>query len=138
MNTVEIREIPPIIEDFEIGNRVYFVNHKHDTIEYGTVTAILDSRLKVKFDNGKSRPVHISHFAAGGWLGRCFPMDQLEVGSVVSVLYLGERVYGDVLEIVEGQKVRIKYHSGAVLEGTVHASEWETLESKMADFTLEG
>lgn len=135
---MEITEIPPVIEDFEVGDRIYLLNYKHDIIEYGTIIELFDSKARVLFDIGSSGLIHVSQFAPGGPVGKCFPLNQLEVGSVVSVFELGKRIYADVEEIVKNERVRIKYRSGSVIEKTFHDSEWEPLEFKMADFTLEG
>lgn len=137
MEIVEV-QIPLTVEDFEIGDRVYFLNHKHDIIEYGTITALLDPIVQVIFEKGIKRPVHVTQFGAGGWVGRCFPIEQLEVGSVVSVFNSGERIYADILEFVPGKIVRLKYRSDGKEALMTQSPENGPLEFQMACYALEG
>lgn len=140
MQTMEIVEVqsPPTIEDFEIGDRVYFLNYKHNIIEYGSITSLYSSHLSVTLESGQMPLVNLGQFQFGGSVGKCFPMEQLQVGSVISVFHSGERVYADILEIVPDKSVRFKYRSKGYQEVTMAASEKEPLEFKMACYTLEG
>lgn len=141
METVmEAQEVDtrPVIEDFEIGERVYFLNYKHNIIEYGKITGIYTSHMDITLDSGRMPLVHVDQFAAGGPVGKCFPMEHLEVGSVISVFHSGERIYADILEIVKDSSVRFEYRSGPAREVTITASKTEPLEFQMACYTLEG
>jgi hypothetical protein len=138
MKSLEATEAltPLIIEDFEIGNRVYFLNHKQDRLDYGTVTNVVEDRLEVVFD-GFYRPVmiHISQFGSNA--GRCFDINAVEVGSVVSALSKGERFYADVTEYIPNEKLTIKYRSDGTVVTFCHTAR-NHIEFQMDIFTIEG
>lgn len=137
MDTVEL-QTEPVIEDFEVGERVYFLNYKHNVIEYGRISGLYTSHMDVTLDNGKIPLAHLTNFASGGPMGKCFPMDQLQVGSVISVFHSGERVYADVIKITGERSVVIEYRNGKSKRVTIEATEGEPLEFKMACYILEG
>lgn len=129
---------PLIMEDFEVGDRVS-VAYTNGVIDLGAVRDIrTDIRMNVLLDHGKVAFVHINQFGPKGQYRRCFPMEQLQVGSLVSICAgSGERFYADVTTYFPNKYVELKYHevNNRII---IEAEDGKPLEFLLAAYTLEG
>lgn len=138
---MEIQEItmPLSLDDFEVGDRVYVVGSNNDSLEFGTIKDIYNPHMNVLMDNGKMPLVHINQFKDGGPIGKCFPVGQLNVGSVISFPYgAGKRFYADITDYVPGKYVELTYRKGKTKSALITAEEGRPLEFQLAFYTLEG
>lgn len=127
------------MDDFEEGDRVY-VTYRDGEIELGTVRYIRnDERMSVRLDSGRVPFVHINQFGPRGQYGKCFPIEQLQVGSVLS-LYAGpgQRFYADVVGYAPNEYVELKYREGKNEGALIATEKGKPLELQLAPYTLEG
>lgn len=126
--------IPVIAEDFEAGDRVYLITR--EGLHYGTVQYLEKTLLNVKFDTGGQEMINLAIFEGTGYAGKCFPVSQLRIGSVVSTFDNGKRYYASVMDL-DDRGLVIQYHEGKSMYHLVE-SESDPLEFQMRDFELEG
>lgn len=130
-------ETPATCDDFTVGDRIYAMN-KYMKVEFGNVTAIIEPHIHFRLDSGETQLAHVSWFKTGGSVGKCFPIEDLEVGSVVSILWGGgRRLYADVTEYVYDEYVEIRYQINGS-KSVMKASEGKPLDFMLAFYTLEG
>ena len=126
--------IPVIAEDFEASDRVYLVSG--GGVRYGTVQHVEKTFLNVKFDTGNEEIINLAIFEGTGYAGKCFPVSQLRIGSVISTVDSGKRYYASIMDL-DGRGLVIQYHEGKGMYHLVE-SESDPLEFQMRDFELEG
>lgn len=131
--------VPLVLEDFGVGDRVYFVNDEHE-LELGVVNNLQAPYVNFRMDNGTMRLFHIKQFKQDSTMGKCFPIDDLKVGSVISFPYgAGQRYYADIIEYVPGKYVDFAYRRKAKTKpARIEAEKGKPLEFKLAFYTLEG
>lgn len=82
-------KLPPIVEDFEEGDRVYRHSMVTDNTIFGTVQKASNGRVIVLLDSQVVHYVSINYFQENEgvtfYWGKCLPLKQVEVGSVISV-----------------------------------------------------
>lgn len=130
---------PLMMDDFEVGDRIY-VTYRDGEIELGTVRDIrTDERMNVLLDSGRVPFVHISQFGPRGQYGKCFPIEQLQVGSVVSLYEgSGERLYADVVNYAPNEYVELKSHDWKPKSIIIATEKGKPLEYQLSPYTLEG
>lgn len=130
---------PLMMDDFEVGDRIY-VTYRDGEIELGTVRDIrTDERMNVLLDSGRVPFVHIDQFGPRGQYHKCFPVEQLQVGSVISIYAgSGQRFYADVVDYVPNEYVELEYREGKNEGAFIGAEKGKPLEVQLAPYTLEG
>lgn len=85
MNSKELY-LPVIVEDFEVGDRVYCLTKEMDYGLFGTVKSIQESSVSVTMDNGGDLIVAIYLFGktTGVRWRRCIDIKQVVAGSLLS------------------------------------------------------
>lgn len=138
MESQEIN-IPLVLEDFGVGDRVYFVNGEHE-LELGVVNNLQASYVNFRMDNGKMRLFHINQFKSDSPMGKCFPVNELKVGSVISFPYgAGQRYYADIIEYVPGKYVEFSFRGKVKTKpARLEAEKDKPLDFLLAFYTLEG
>lgn len=145
---MEITEVPPVIEDFERGDRVYWVHNR--TIQYGTVNNVyyqaegssVIGNMLVQFDNGEWGNYRGDEIATmkdrKQEFGKCLDVSRLEEGSVISRIQEGKRVYADVLSYTP--KVKLAYRlRGQQYITIIRENDYNpTIEQQMCEWELEG
>lgn len=133
--TAELKT-PLIVEDFEQGDKIYFIDSKHAIVRYGVVEGASGQRVQVKLDNHSSpMNIHISQFNNGS-CGKLFDLESLKVGDFISTGRYGGRSYAVVLEIVPGEKVTVQYDSRMVHH--FFEKDTEPIGFQMSEFETEG
>lgn len=90
-----IVDVPVIVEDFEAGDRVYHYSPMTDGLLLGTVQSTSPGKVFVRMDDDSEISVPIDMFQEelnrnNHW-GKCLPLDQVKVGSRLSIDYAGAR-----------------------------------------------
>lgn len=141
-------EIPAVIEDFERGDRVYWVHNF--TLQYGTVNNVyyqaegdsLIGNMLVQFDNGEWSNYRSDEITTmkdrKQAFGKCLDVSLLEEGSVISRMQDGKRVYADVLHYTP--KVKLTYRvCGQKYITVIRENDYNpTIEQQMCEWELEG
>ena len=136
-------EVPLIPEDIEVSDRLYCT--RYSTTVFGRAVIVSSERIAIKLDKGgivniMLTPRNPALQQLRSW-GKAFPLDQVEIGSLVSVLDNNdndeqERFYGTVKEYVPELSITIEYEDRFVK----HCADPEnglTLESVMKYWEME-
>jgi hypothetical protein len=150
--------VPVIMEDFDIGSRVFYENSVHGHILFGRVTKVVPENVFpgfviVKLDTGNILEVTMDEFSIGrppesnitSWWVKSIEFAELTEGSLLSFLnQLGERRYARVIEFVLGHHLVLDYlHddlTSTMIKKTYYGKETGkmSLEYQLRYFELEG
>ena len=141
--------VPVIIEDFEIGDRLYRQNNDDGEVVFGRVEEVHRDFLNVRLDNGPFFEVSIDLFKDDDtgekkyvrWWSKCLDLSSLEVGSTLSCLdALNERHYSRVIAFVLGDYITLEHRTpgmGLPYQHTYLESS-KPLDYQLRNFELEG
>lgn len=144
---MEITELPTVMQDFERGDRVYWVHNF--TVQFGTVNNVYYERVNdsivgnmlVQFDNGEwgnYRGDEISTMKDRKQaFGKCLDVRLLKEGSVISLLDAGKRIYADVLSYTPQVKLTYRVRGQGYNTVIKENNYSPTLEKQMAEWELE-
>lgn len=98
-----IVDVPVIVEDFEAGDRVYRYSAMTDGLLLGTVKSTEPGKVLVRMDADVETIVPIDMFQEelhrNNYWGKCLPLEQVKVGSRLSIDYAGARRFTVVQEL---------------------------------------
>lgn len=135
MNTEEII-LPVIAEDFEIGDKVYQHALKTDTMRFGVVEHAQDEYIFVRMEDRSVMRVNLEDFQPNStsylrW-GKRLPLEQVQLGDVLSINYMGRKWFNKVHHINDSGLVLI------VTDGHNYGdiTEWDFTNGDSRDFVL--
>jgi hypothetical protein len=127
--------------DFELVDRFYDAGGTE--LKLGTIQSSKENEIVVLFDDGTETTYSPSH--PKGTIedrlihcGKPLDLSQLEVGSIISQILGGERIFAQVTYYVHGKLVEAKFVEPPHLPMAMTASSKVSLEKKMAYWNLEG
>lgn len=141
-------EIPTVIEDFERGDRVYWVHNF--TVQYGTVNNVYYERVNdeivgnmlVQFDNGEWGSYRGEEIVTmkdrKQAFGKCIDIRLIEEGSVISRIEEGKRVYADVLSYTPKVKLTYRVHGQNYVTVIKENDYNPSIEQQICEWELEG
>lgn len=143
----EVIELPFIIEDFEVGDRVYFHDVTKNHSSLGTVWSVNADDVTVTMDDDwMVRRAPVSMFKkmdgeftprADFW-GKALPMKELEEGSIISYASRGFKTLASVKSISES-KIRLAYQDDDEAQDEIISSnENRSIEYALLFWELEG
>lgn len=101
--------VPCIIEDFEVGDRVYRI-HDKDGVRLGRVTKAQGKTISVIMDTGEIKKANLSSFQRehGNLWGKALDLADLKIGDRVSCWgKSGRRTFATVLRMVPDESVTL-------------------------------
>lgn len=147
METLEAA-ISVVIDDFEVGDRVYSRPWKGSQLSKtvaskyiptcGRVLAVHKDGIDVILDNGASQIyVDIMNFTSVGHFRRCFKgMEDLKEGALLSCFNGVERIYADVVFYQPGVSISLYFHKTSKEVKIVHEPSFP-LEYQLWNYQLE-
>lgn len=105
--------VPLGIEDFEVGDRIYrYLGFKKRSL--GRVESVHDNFVLVEMDDGTFEPAGMAFFDQDSphweW-DKLINIDDIEVGSKLSRMEWGIRLFAEVESYVEGEEMVLRYVS---------------------------
>lgn len=141
-------ELPTVIEDFERGDRIYWVHNF--TVQYGTVNNVyyqaegtsLIGNMLVQFDNGEWGNYRGDEITTmknrKQTFGKCIDIRLIEEGSVISQLDQGKRIYADVLSYTPHVKLTYRVQGQKYITVIKENDYSPTIEQQICEWELEG
>lgn len=132
--------VPYIIEDFDIGDRVYRIYPDKGKVDFGTVFDIINHEVLVKLDKGVFFQVPMDFFEQredrSSYWGKPLPLSQLEPGSIISATLGGFKIYAEV-NFVSDDIIRMTAMQGHRIINTYVPMPTASLEQQLLFWTLE-
>ena len=149
---IEELSVPSILEDFEIGDRVWYQSDNRYAKIFGTVSEVSNTGVLLKTDAGSNVYIRSQWDAkeSGNVLSHSLQKSLLAtdvvVGNILSKriqpgLYgIAVRIHARVEEVIPGVKIIVGYEdapgTGEFTYRTFNG-EWESIEQEMAGWELE-
>lgn len=131
-----IVEVPVIVEDFEAGDRVYHYSTMSDRMLLGTVQSTEPGKVLVRMDDNLEITVPIEMFQEElhryNYWGKCLPLEQIKVGSRLSINYAGARRFSVVQELSPEKMTLLLVDN----PGYSDTTEWDLTNKDSVDFML--
>lgn len=142
----EVVNLPFIIEDFEVGDRVYFHDVTQNKSFLGTVWSIHNDDLMVTMDEDwmvRRAPVSMFGKMDGtftprvNFWGKCLPLQEIEEGSIISFASRGFKTLATV-KYVSDSKIHLGYDDPDTADDILYTNENRTIEYALLFWELEG
>ena len=135
---------PVIIEDFEIGDRLYRQRDDTGEVVFGTVEEVGSYFLNVRLDDGVFFEVSIDLFQSDAngqknyvrWWAKSLDVSKLKEGATLSFLKDGEREYVELFSYFPNRHATFSFSDGA--KRTYWENSSGTLEYHLRNFEMEG